>query len=143
MIKDSRKFLVKKYPKQNRIQIELAKYHIWDMLDNLEEIFESDGREFFFVYYNYLNNLYEVYSKLLRFDSIPVHKLRRFLINGREKKKYHISNFPDGDFVRMYVRALNIENNSKMMKEYKKLTNYVLKKMGGFNIDGWKIKSPV
>lgn len=142
LIKDSRKYLVKKYPKQNKIQIELAKYHIWDMLDNLEEVFESDSEEFFFVFYNDLNDLFETYAKFLQFDSMPVHKLRRFLVNEKDKKKYHVSNFPDDGFVKMYVSAINIKDKSKMIKEYQKLTNHVLDKMGGFNIDGWKIKSP-
>lgn len=142
LIKDSRKYLFKKYPKLNKIQIELAKYHLWDMLDNLEEVFETDSGEFFFVLYNYLNQLFEIYAKFLQFDSLPVHKLRKFLVNEKDKKKYHISDFPDKKFVKMYVNAINIKNKSKIMKEYQNLTKYVLEKMGGFNIDGWKIKSP-
>ncbi len=30
-----------------------------------------------------------------------------------------------------------------MMQEYKILTNYVLDKMGGFNINGWEIRNYV
>ena len=142
LVKDSRKYLVKKYPKQNKIQVELAKYHIWDMFDNLEEVFEAEGKEFFFVFYNNLNELFEIYAKFLQFDSIPVYKLRRFLVDEKNKKKYHVSNFPDEKFVKMFIKAINIKDKSKMMKEYQKLTNHVLDKMGGFNIDGWKIKSP-
>ncbi len=29
LIKDSQKYLIKKYPKQNKIQVESAKYHLW------------------------------------------------------------------------------------------------------------------
>lgn len=142
LIKDSKKYLVKKYPKQNKIQIELAKYHIWDIIDNLKEVFEANGKEFFFVFYNDLDDLFEAYAKFLQFDSILVHKLRRFLVDEQDKKKYCISDFPDQEFVKMYVNALNIKDKSKMIKEYQKLTNHVLDKMGGFNIDGWKIRSP-
>ena len=112
------------------------------MLDNLEEVFEADGKEFFFVFYNDLNDLFETYAKFLQFDSIPVHKLRRFLVDEKDKKKYHVSNFPDEEFVKMFVNAINLKDKSKMLKEYQKLTNHILDKMGGFNIDGWKIKSP-
>jgi len=142
LIKDSKKYLVKKYPKQNKIQTELAKYHIWDVLDNLEEVFESNTAEFFFVFYNCLNELFETYAKFLQYDSIPVHKLRRFLVDEKDKKKYHVSNFPDGEFVKMFVKAMNLKDKSRMMKEYKRLSKHVLDKMGGFNINGWKIKSP-
>jgi len=131
LIKDSRKYLVKKYPKQNKILVELAKHHIWDMLDNLEEVFEADGKDFFFVFYNDLNDLFETYAKFLQFDSISVHKLRRFLVDEKDKKKYHISNFPDEEFVKMYVNTINLKDKSKMLKEYQKLTNHILDKMGG------------
>jgi hypothetical protein len=65
LIQDSKKYLTKKFPKRNKIQIELAKYHIWDMCDNLEEIFEAKGEEFLFVSYNFLNMLFEAYAKFL------------------------------------------------------------------------------
>ena len=38
--------------------------------------------------------------------------------------------------------AINIKDKTKMMEEFKTITKYALKKMGGFNIDGWKIRSP-
>ena len=142
LIKDSKKYLVKKYPKQNKVSVELEKYHIWDMLDNLEEIFEGNGKDFFFIFYNYLNDLFEIYAKFLQFDSLPVHKLRRFLVDEKNKKKYLVSNFPDEEFVKMFVKAINLKDKPKMMKAYQKLTNHVLSKMSGFNIDGWKIRSP-
>lgn len=143
LIRDSRKYLVKKYPKQNKIQIELAKYHIWDMCDNLEEVFEANADEFLFVFYNYLFDLFENYAKFMKFDTIPVNKLKRFLVNEQDKKKYHIDDFPDKEFVKRYVKAIKSKEQPKMMTEYKRLTNYVLDKMGGFDIDGWEIKTPV
>lgn len=142
LIKDSRKYLVKEYPPQNKIQIEIAKYHLWDMVDNLEEVFEAGFEDFFFVFYTDLNKLFETYAQFLRFDSLPNDKLRRFLLNERDKKKYKIKDFPDKNFVRMYVRAFNLKEKSKMMREYALLTNYVLNKMGGFKVNGWKIRSP-
>jgi len=143
LIRDSRKFLVKKYPKQNKILIELAKYHVWDMCDNLDEVYEIDANEFLFVLHNDLKNLFEIYSNFLQFDSIPIHKLRSFLVNDKDKKKYNVSTFPDEKFVKMLVNTINIKDSSKLMKQYKTLTKHVLDKMGGFSIDGWKIRSPV
>ena len=141
LIHDSKKYMLKKYPKLNKIQIELSKYHLWDMYDNLEEVFETDAKEFFFVFYNDLKELFETYAKFLQFDSIPAYKSRCFLVNKKDKKKYCINDFPDKTFVKIYVNAMNLKDKAKMMKEYQKLTKYVLTKMGGFNIDGWKIRS--
>lgn len=142
IIKDSKKYLAKKYPKQNKFQIESAKHAMWDTRDNLEEVFESGSEDFFFVFYNNLNEVFETYAKFLQFTSIPANKLKRFLVNERDKKKYHVANFPDQDFVKMLIRAFNMKDKTKMMKEYHALTNHVFKKMGGFSIDGWKLRSP-
>ncbi len=141
LIQYSKKYFTKKNLKQNKTQTELAKYHIWDMCDNLEEVFEDNTKEFFFVFYNDLNDLFETYAKFLQFDSLPIHKLKRFLVDEKDKKKYHIKNFPDEKFVKMYINAINIKDKSKMMKEYQKLTNHILDKMGKFNVDGWKIRT--
>ncbi|MDC7220503.1 MAG: nucleotidyltransferase domain-containing protein [Spirochaetales bacterium] len=141
LIKDSREYLVKEFPEQSKIGIEIAKYQLWDRLDNLEEVFDAEGDEFFFVFYNDLNALFETYGKFLQFDSIPVHKLKRLLVNEEDKTKYHVSDFPDEVFLRMFVNALFHKDKLTMMKEYQELTNHVLEKMGGFNIDGWKIRS--
>ena len=141
LIKVSKDYLDKKYNKPNEIEIELDKYHIWDMYDNLEEVFESNQDDFFFVYYNDLNSLFQIYSKFLQFDMIAVHKIKRFLTNENDKKKYCIKDFPDENFVKMYIKALECKDKSKMIEEYKNLTNYVLDKIGWFNIDGWKLKT--
>ena len=86
LIQYSKKYLKKKNPKQNMTQIEIAKYHIWDMCDNLVEVFDSKSEEFSFVFFNCLKDLFESYAKFLQFDSIPIHKLRLFLINEKDKK---------------------------------------------------------
>ena len=141
LVRYSSKYLKKKNPKQSKIEIELGKYNVWDMCDNLEEVFAANSEEFFFVFHNYLNLLFETYAKFLRFDSMPIHKLRRFLVNKDDKKKYHVSDFPDKRFVKMFMSVLPLKDKSEMMTQYKKMTKHVLKEMGGFDIDGWKIRS--
>jgi len=142
IIQDSKKQLVREFSKPSNIENELSKYFIWDMCDNLEEVFESDGDDFIFVFHNELKRLFDSYSKYLQFDNIPPNKLIRFLRNEKDKKKYHIKDYPDINFVDFFIKTINLKQKPKMMEEYKKLTNYVLEKMGGFTIDGWKLRTP-
>ena len=139
IIEYSKKFLRKSFPKPDKIGVELSKYHLWDMQDNLEEVYEQDKEDFSFVYYNFLNKLIQEYSKFLGFESFPVNKTRRFLEDKKDKKKYAVNDFPDKKFKKMFLKAMKLKD--KMMGSYKKLINYVLNKMGGFDINGWKIKS--
>jgi predicted nucleotidyltransferase len=80
LVEDSGNYLEKEFPGLSDIEIESAKYHIWDACDNLEEIFESGSEDFFFIFYNDLKDLFETYAKFLQYESIAVHKLRRFLV---------------------------------------------------------------
>lgn len=143
LISKAKEWDKKKFEKSNNVIIELNKYALWDMQDNLEEIYDSNGDEFYFTYYNFLNTVFEIYSKFLGFYSIHVNKLRRFLVDDKDQKKYKIPKFPDRKFVKIYVDAMNLKNKTKMLSEFKKISSYVSNKMGGFNIDGWKLKSEV
>lgn len=137
---DLKDYFTLEYPKPNRGQVELEKYFIWDMCDNLEEIFETNGGDFYFVFYIYLNELFKEYSKFLQFDHVFVYDIGWFLMNKKCKKRQHSDKiFPDPDFVRMYVNAIALKDKEKLMIEYKKITKHTLDKMGGFDISNWKI----
>lgn len=143
IIKIAKKFNKKKFAKPDSSAIERMKYSIWDKRDNLEEIYDANGDEFDFVYYNFIGDLFENYSEFLGFEKIPKNKVKRFLTNEKDRKKYNINEFPDKSFVEMFVKAMNLKNRSEMMEIYDKLTNRLLGKMGGFNIDGWKMRTPL
>ncbi len=143
IIEKAKEWDKKKFDKSKRIPIELSKYSLWDMNDNLEEVYESNAEDFYFVYYNYLNDLFDSYSKFLGYNGVSPNKLRRFLTDNKDKAKYKMPDFPDSVFVPIFVEAITLKDKKEMMALYTKLTNYVLTKMKGFNIDGWKIRSPV
>ena len=43
----------------------------------------------------------------------------------------------------MFLKALIETDKQRMMEVYEELVNHVMNQMGNFEIDGWKIKSPV
>lgn len=57
----------------------------------------------------------------------------------KNKKRYYSDNFPDQNFEKMYLNAIVFKDREKLMAEYKNLTEHVLEKMGGFDINNWKI----
>lgn len=140
-IEFAKKDFSKKYSSLSMVSLELSKYALWDMCDNLEEVFSSGAKDFVFVYHNFLHDLFKYYSAYLRFDFFPAYQVLRFLTNAKDKQKYSIRDFPDKKFEMLFVFAIKLQDKSLMMKTYKELTEHVLDKMGGFNIDGWRIKS--
>jgi len=57
--------------------------------------------------------------------------------------KYLLQDFPDRQFVDLIKKALIESNKEQALHLYEKISNHVLAKMGGFKIDGWKLRSPV
>lgn len=137
-----KKSLKKKFDKSSKLEIELDKYSIFDMKDNLEEVYNRKTLDFNFVYYNFLKNILEIYSDYLRYTAIPSNKIFRFLTNRKDQEKYCIPDFPDQKFKNMFIGAMKETRREKMIENYKELSDYVQKKMGGFEIDGWKLRSP-
>lgn len=139
----AKQYLNKIYEEIPNFKIELSKYHLFDMADNLEEVYGRKTSDFKFVYYNFLNKIFETYSEFIKFVKIGENKTYRFLTDKKDQKKYLISEFPDKKFKKMFIKAIEEEKDKRKLEIFKKLTKHVQNKMGGFNIDGWKIRSPV
>jgi predicted nucleotidyltransferase len=141
MVDKAREWDKKKFKGMNRVRRELAKYHIWDMKDNLEEAFDKNSNEFFFVYYNCMYALFDKYSEFLRYSHMGADRVWRSLMSDKYRRKYKLVDFPDKTFAELYERAMILDDRRKMLKEYIDITNHVLDRMGGFEIDGWKVRS--
>ncbi|NQZ84445.1 MAG: nucleotidyltransferase domain-containing protein [Nanoarchaeales archaeon] len=139
----SKKYLKKSFKKTTGVMVEINKYHLWDNCDNLEEVYMRNKSDIYFCYYNYLNELFNVYSKFLGFESISFNKIRRFLVEKKDIKKYNVSEFSDKKFVKKFIKLLDLKEPQVMLKEFKALNEYVLKQMGSLSVDGWKIRTPV
>ncbi len=137
----SKKYLNKKFGKMTRYMYELGKYDLFDMSDNLEEVYLRKTPDFNFVYFNFLEDVFSIYSEFLSYYKIKKDNVYRFLTDKENRKKYLISDFPDKVFLRNFVLAIKERNEKKMLRKFVELSKYVQDKMGGFDIDGWKFKS--
>jgi len=127
----------------NEVALELMKYNLWDLMDNLSDCCEQKRADFDFVYYNSLKILYEEYAKYLRTKIIPFDQVFRYMSDPHFLEKYLAKPFPDTNFREKFLLCLEDRKKTSKMKMYKELTDYVLDQMGGFTIDGWKIRSLV
>jgi len=137
----ARTWFNKKHSELSNISIELMKYHLWDILDNLLDCYEQNREDFEFAYYNSLRVLFEEYSRYLRIEVVPFNQVFAYITDPHYKEKYLSNDFPDRFFSERFLQAISEKEKDKKMKLLKELIYYVLDKMGGFNIDGWKIRS--
>lgn len=133
----------KELQKMNLVVSEIKKYGLWDNLDNLQDSYEKNSLDFYYVYYNALQDAYVIYSKYLQYPASGASKSYDTLTSEVSRKKYLLEKFPDNKFVALFKKAIVLKEKSKMMKDFESLSNHVFRQMGGFKIDGWKANSPL
>jgi hypothetical protein len=143
MIEKAKEWEKKEFQRPNKNEIEFTKYSLWDHKDNLEEVFESGSGDFYLAYYNYLGGILESYPKFLGYPQLRINKATHFLTSPKYRKKYRMYEFPDKRFVKLFTDALQMKKKAEMLDKHREITAYVVKEMGGFDIDGWKLRSKV
>lgn len=133
----------RKYDKLDASLIEIRKYSLWDTFDNLLDCFETGGKDFVFVYHQSLLQLFNDYCSFLNIEQIPFYQITRYLSDPNYLSKYLKEPFPDREFSEMYVEAIEILEQRQMIEIYEKLLNHVYQKLGGFNIDGWHVRTSI
>jgi predicted nucleotidyltransferase len=127
-------YLNKKLQKSSKTQNEIAKYSLWDGLDELKG---KEGSVFVYLYGITLNKICESYFDFLGVEKIAPSKVYRYFTDKKFSSDYSIKVFPDAQFGKLFIKG--IEEQS--FKNIEKVGLYVQKMMGGFEIDGWKLKT--
>ena len=138
----AQKELKRTFPKRDKEWIETQKYLLWDSLDGLLDLYEENSPGFYYQYRMHINKLLEVYSIYKRAEFLTSIKTYKYFTDPSFAKKYKIASFPDKVFSKYIISCLEAPNGKEKIKRAKKITQYVHNKMGGFNIDGWKLKTP-
>ncbi len=136
-------WLMKDFPELDKITVELNKYTLWDLLDNLQDLYESGSNSFTYTYWSSLKTAFEFYSRYLRHDVIPIHKMDEQLNNDSIQAKYLVQEYPDERFKDMMNDALNAQDIKQMKKCFKEIVEYVHERTGGFTLDRWNIRTPL
>lgn len=132
----------KLYPVLVEPVIELKKYHLWDTLDNLLDCYEMRRSDFDFVYYQSILLLFQAYSSLLGLEQIPFDQVSRYLSDPVYLRKYLKKPFPDRDFATMFLHAIECNDSDERIRVYEALFAHVMNKRGGFEVDGWTLRTP-
>ncbi|WP_461862851.1 nucleotidyltransferase domain-containing protein [Thermococcus sp.] len=132
-------YLRKPFERPDTTWVELSKYFLWDHLDSLKDAEERSDPSFSYLYYMALSRTLEVYSKFLGVEIPPASKVYRLFRNENFRRAYMFEEFPDGEFVELFLSALR----ECRAENLERVIEHVLEKMGGFSIDGWKLRTPV
>lgn len=142
LIKRAATELSKAFAKPDNIWTEIAKYSLWDEIDGLKDLYTSQQPNFDHCYQLLLHSLLLKYSKFLGIEAPATSKLFRYLNDKDFRHRYQIPEYKDAVFANLLTKALQAESSSDKVELAQSLTLHVLDQMGGFKIDGWKIRTP-
>lgn len=137
--KEAVKVFKRRFRSMSKADIEIAKYSIWDRIDGLKDLAARQTPDMSVQYGITLGKILDYYTKFLKIEAPTSSKMFRFLNEKVFRDKYQMPQIPDPKFVNLFSVALTNQN----IKDIEKLAKYVQLQMGGFNIDGWKLKTPV
>lgn len=121
---------------------EAHKYALWDALDNLLDCYEAQRADFDFVYHNSLRVFFAGYCSLLNWEQIPFDHLFRYLAQPSYLEKYRKEPFPDQEFALLFQTALECTDNEERVQLAQALLAHIFRMTGGFEIDGWRLRTP-
>lgn len=130
-------YLAKNIQGPDSTKIELLKYEIWETLDGLKSVETTPS--FSYLYALTLKGIVDAYFDFLEVEKISSSKFYRYLTDERFAEKYKIKKFPDTEFKKIFIEALT----QPSITAIEKVASYVQLKMGGFDIDGWKLRTKV
>jgi len=130
----------KPFKKMGRREIEMAKYHLYDGVSKLESLSGKGFIKYAPLYYLHLSKIINFYASFKRIQIPATAKIYRFLSDGEFRKGYELEGFSDKKFVRLVNKCLK---EYTFIKNIVKLNDYVLDKTGGFNVDGWRLRTKI
>jgi len=121
---------------------DMDKYFLWDMLDDLQDAYETQRPDFDLMYFTSLNMMLETYMRCINF---PYHRKTIYgnIVDAITREKYLLQELPNADINNLIIRAITAAQKADKMDIYEELTAEIICEFGGFNIDGFKLKSDV
>ena len=138
---DARAWLARPLRAPKREELAVERYFFWDMLDNLRDLDERGSAGFAHAYQHHVQEVYEFYARCLRQPVLPARQLYAYLSDARARRKYLLSPFPDRRFAALLLQALRAREQSAMRRAAEALTAHATRQLGGFEIDGFKLRS--
>ncbi|KUH34707.1 nucleotidyltransferase [Thermococcus celericrescens] len=136
---EAREYMETPFERPDETWVEVAKYSLWDALDSLKDAEERSDPSYAHIYHLALRRALEVYSKFLGLEVPPASKVYRLFSDETFRRAYLFPDFPDGRFVEPFLRALEEVKTENL----EAIIAHVFDEMGGFDIDGWRLRTRV
>ncbi|HKZ40031.1 MAG TPA: nucleotidyltransferase domain-containing protein [Candidatus Hodarchaeales archaeon] len=125
----------------SELEISRGKYNLWDILDDFQSAVEEGNPSLVHLFHSSVKEAIDFFRKYLGYDRLTPSKIYKILTSTMYREKYLLSEFPDETFGQLALKCLTCKEESNMLFILTDLVNYILERLGGFSINGWKLHS--
>ncbi|MFW5865843.1 MAG: nucleotidyltransferase domain-containing protein [Nanoarchaeota archaeon] len=130
-------------PELEKSHVELYKASLHDGFIKLKSAYHDRTVGFSYAYHLYLDSIISIYARFLGCD-LPHHeKLGAYLTDRAFQQRYGVKSLPDARFKTLFREALEQQAKTKQLDSARKLRNYVIRKMGGFDTNNWYVRDRI
>lgn len=119
----------------------LAKYHLWDTMDELERCRNYSSPDFLLQCQHLFSMIFTTYCRHIQYYPPPLPKLYRVLTDMKYRAGYGLSEIPDECFRDLSISFLETKDEDEMYRLIKEIYRHVISIMGGFAVDSFVYRS--
>ncbi|MCL2387387.1 MAG: hypothetical protein FWC89_07565 [Defluviitaleaceae bacterium] len=119
---------------------EMAKYFLWDMRDDLQCAYETNRPDFNFLYFNLLDKMISFYMDAIN-RPYTTKAIHGNICDEVVRRKYLLKELPDTAISTLITECIEATEKAHKITLFQNLTEAILQKFGGFNVDGYKLHS--
>ena len=127
----------------SNFEIEMIKYSTSHYYEQLKRAYEYNADEFQFLYYIFLDHIIYSYGKNYGIQLSPKTKIYQYIFDEEYYLCKDLKKINDNIFLDKLKKCMKNEENGIMYKNITELNEYFLHSIGGFNINGWKIRGEI
>ena len=127
----------------NGYEMEMIKYYTNYYFEQLKRAYDDNQFEFMFLYHTYIEYIIYSYGKFNGIILPLKTKIYQYIFNENYFINNNLKKISDNNFLDILKKCMTEFKKDIMYKNITDLKEYFINSIGGFNIDGWKIRSPV
>ena len=124
-------------------EVEMIKYSTSHNYDQLKRAYEYNTDEFQYLYYILLDHIIYSYGKINGIQLSPKTKIYQYIFDENYYLNKDLKKINDNNFLDKLKKCMKKSENGIMYKNITELNGYFLDSIGGFKIDGWKIRGEI
>lgn len=138
----ARRELSRRLRSSSRAEREMAMYTLWDGLEGARDLVRQRSPGFWHYYHQVLQRSIDQYGRAIGAESVAPVRTWQYFTSEKYRRAYRISPFPDRRFSALAAACMRTRVPRVAVARLSRLVEHVHQELGGFSIDGWRLRTP-